>query len=130
MDERYGAVAAVLSRYFDGLYTSDTNVLAEVFHPAARYVCAVDGLVDLGMEEYFPIVDRRQSPASRDEPRRDRIAGIEFAGPVTAFARVHCAIGPKRFTDFLTLIFVGGRWQIIAKVFHYDLDDRPPAPDA
>lgn len=88
MDERYSAVVAVLSRYFDGLYDSDTGLLAEVFHPAARYVCAVDGLVDLGMDEYFPIVDRRPSPASRDQPRLDRIAGIEFAGPVTAFAQI------------------------------------------
>ncbi len=123
MNGRYEAVVAVLSRYFDGLYTSDTALLAEVFHPAARYICAVDGLVDLGMNEYFPIVDRRPSPASRDDPRKDRIAGIEFAGPVTAFARVHCAIGPKHFTDFLTLIFTDGRWRIIAKVFHYDLRD-------
>lgn len=125
MDERFAPVAAVLSRYFDGLYTSDTGLLAEVFHPAARYVCAVGGLVDLGMDEYLPMVDRRPSPESRDEPRRDRIAGIEFAGPVTAFARVHCSIGPKDFTDFLTLIFIEGRWRIIAKVFHYDLRDEP-----
>lgn len=122
MDARYPAVTEVLSRYFDGLYASDTAILADVFHPAARYVCAVDGLVDLGMDEYFPIVDRRPSPASRGEPRRDAIDEIQFAGPVTAFARVRCSIGPKDFTDFLTLIFTDGRWRIIAKVFHYDLN--------
>ena len=121
MDARYPAVTEVLSRYFDGLYASDTAILSEVFHPAARYVCAVEGLTDLGMEEYFPIVDRRPSPASRGEPRRDAIEAIQFAGPVTAFARVRCSIGPKDFTDFLTLIFTDGRWRIIAKVFHYDL---------
>lgn len=121
MDPRYGAVVEVLSRYFDGLHTSDTAILAEVFHPAARYVSAVDGLVDLGMDEYFPVVDRRPSPASRGEPRRDHIDGIAFAGPVTAFAQVRCSIGPKDFTDFLSLVFVDGRWRIIAKVFHYDL---------
>jgi 4-oxalocrotonate tautomerase len=73
------------------------------------------------MKDYFAIVDRRPSPASRDEPRRDRIGSLEFAGPVTSFARVECAIGPKFFTDFLTLIRVDGRWQIISKVFHYDI---------
>lgn len=25
------------------------------------------------------------------------------------------------FTDLLSLVFVDGRWQIIAKVFHYDI---------
>ena len=57
----------------------------------------------------------------------DRIVSIEFAGPATAFARVECAIAPKAFVDFLTLVRVEGRWQILAKVFHYELldDDAP-----
>ena len=41
---------------------------------------------------------------------------------MTALARVECSIGPKHFTDLLTLVHVGGRWQIIAKVFHFDLE--------
>jgi hypothetical protein len=122
MDTNFAAVAAVLGRYFDGLYYSDTALLRSVFHPRAHYVCATDGtLTHLGMDEYFPIVDRRPSPASRNEARADRIVAIEFAGPVTAFARVECAIGPKFFSDLLTFVFVEGRWQIVSKVFHFDL---------
>ena len=122
MDRRYANVVAVLTDYFDGLYESDTARLARVFHPQAQYVCASDGsLLQLTMAEYFPIVDRRASPASRGEPRRDAILSIEFAGSVTAFARAECSIGTKDFTDFLTLVFVEGRWQIIAKVFHFEL---------
>jgi 4-oxalocrotonate tautomerase len=124
MDERYQALTAVLSDYFDGLYHSDTARLARVFHPDARYVCATGGtLLHLGMDEYFPIVDRRPSPAGRNEPRADQIVSIEFAGPVTAFARVNCAIGERYFTDLLSFVFVEGRWQIIAKVFHYDVQN-------
>jgi hypothetical protein len=122
MSTPYEAVAKVLQTYFDGLYHSDTKRLGQVFHPKARYVCATeDKLVDLGMDEYFPIVDKRPSPASRNEPRADRIVSIEFAGPKTAFARVNCAIGPKRFTDFLSLVLEDGRWQIVSKNFHFDL---------
>ncbi|MGF1611243.1 MAG: nuclear transport factor 2 family protein [Kiloniellales bacterium] len=124
MDPRYAAVVELLQRYFDGLYHSDTILLRQVFHPQAIYACATDGkLLQLAMEPYFRLVDARPSPASRSEARSDRIASITFAGPVTAFAQVHCAIGPKRFTDFLSLIFLDGRWQIISKVFHYDLED-------
>jgi hypothetical protein len=32
---------------------------------------------------------------------------------------VHCAIGTQHFTDFLTLIRLDGRWQVMSKVFHY-----------
>ena len=121
-DPRHADVAAVMADYFDGLYGSDTSRLKSVFHPRASYVCATDGtLVCLTMDEYFAVVDRRPSPASRNERRVDRILSIEFAGPVTAFVRAECAIGPKFFTDLLTFIKLDGRWQIIAKVFHYDL---------
>jgi hypothetical protein len=122
MTPPFNAVTAVLNDYFDGLYGSDTQLLRRVFHPAALYACASDGkLSTLTMKEYFPIVDQRQSPASRLEVRRDEIISLEFAGPVSAFARVKCAIGRKHFTDFLTLLYLDDRWQIISKVFHYDL---------
>jgi hypothetical protein len=93
-----------------------------VFHPKAQYACATEGtLTHLGMDECFPLIDRRPSPASRGEARVDRILAIEFAGPVTALARVECAIGWKFFSDLPSLVLVDGRWQIIAKVFHFDL---------
>lgn len=121
-DNRFVAVTGVLELYFDGLYHSDTSILRQVFHPKAHYATATDGsILELDMPSYFPIVDKRPSPASRGEARADRILSIQFAGPVTAFAKVECAIGEKRFTDFLSLIFVDDRWQIIAKVFHYDI---------
>jgi len=130
MDDRFKAVAETLGTYFDGLYHSDTKRLAQVFHSRALYATAMEGANQNGgplvltMDDYFPVVDARPAPAARGEARRDRIVSIEFAGPVTAFARVNCAIGPRYFTDLLTLIFVDGRWQIIAKVFHYDLAEE------
>lgn len=123
MNPPFDAITVVLNDYFDGLYFSDTQRLRKVFHPSALYACATDGtLLTLQMEPYFAIVDQRPSPASRGDARRDRIVSIAFAGPVTALARVECAIAPKHFTDLLTLVCVDGRWQIISKVFHYELE--------
>lgn len=119
---RVSDIAAVLADYFDGLYFSDTQRLARVFHPQAVYACATEGaLTYRTMGEYFPIVAARPSPAGRGEPRADKIISIDFAGPVTAAARVECAIGERHFTDLLTLICLDGRWQIISKVFHFDI---------
>jgi hypothetical protein len=75
------------------------------------------------MAAYLPMVAARPSPASRGEARRERILSIEFAGAVTGFARVECAIGEKRFTDLLSFVKLDGRWRLIAKVFHFDLDE-------
>jgi hypothetical protein len=128
MDQRYNELVTALGIYFDGLYHSDIKRLGQVFHPKALYACATEGsLTYHTMDTYFPVVDKRPSPASRNEPRADRILSLEFAGPVTAFARVECAIGPKAFTDLLTFVKLDGRWQIMAKVFHFDLKADTPA---
>ena len=118
-------VCDLIGRYFDGLYRSDSELLAPVFHPAAVYATATEEpFVRLSMAEYLPIVAARESPESRGEVRTDAIESIEFAGPVTALARVKCSIGPKQFTDLLSLVRVDARWQIIAKVFHFDVTDE------
>jgi hypothetical protein len=128
MDPRFDALTRVLGLYFDGLHHSDVVRLGQVFHPEAHYACATDGdLVHMSMEAYLPMVAARASPASRGEARHDEIVSIQFAGPVTAMACVRCAIGPKRFTDFLSFVQVDGDWRIIAKVFHFDLVDEPAA---
>lgn len=122
MDPRYGDVTAALADYFDGLHHSDTKRLARIFHPGALYACATEGaLTRLTMEDYFPIVDQRPSPASRGEMRTDRIVAIEFAGPVTVLVRAECSIDRKQFTDLLSLVCLDGEWRIIAKVFHFDI---------
>jgi hypothetical protein len=122
LERDYDAVTALLSEYFDGLYHSDTKRLARVFHPQAIYVTPSDGtLLYLTMAEYFAVVDKRPAPASRGEARTDRIVSIEFGGSVTAVARVECSIAPQSFTDFLSLVKFDGRWHIMSKVFHYEV---------
>ena len=115
-------IRALLQDYFDGLYASDASRLGRVFHPSAMYACASSGTLQLlDMAAYLPMVAQHPSPASRGQVRADEIVSLEMAGPVTALARVHCTIAPKRFTDLLTLVRLDGRWQILAKVFHHDL---------
>jgi len=112
--------------YFDGLYRSDVEQLSRVFAPEARYVCATGGeVVNLGLDEYFPIVARREPPAARGEVRRDEIASITLAGDSAALVVAHCAIGERFFTDFLSFIRTADGWRIVAKVFHYDIQPSP-----
>jgi hypothetical protein len=127
--DAWPAVAALLRDYFDGLYFSDAQRLRRAFHPQAVYATATGGVpLVLRMPEYFALVEQRVSPASRGEARTDRIVSLELAGPVTALAKVQCSIEPKHFTDLLTLIHADGRWQIIAKVFHYEVAAGPGNP--
>lgn len=114
----FAAVTGVLEIYFDGLYHGDIERLGNAFHPKAIYATADETpLLYRTMDDYFPVVAKRVSPASRDEPRRDVIESIEFAGDNTAFARVRCSINTKDFIDFLTLVRTDGTWRIMSKIF-------------
>jgi Putative lumazine-binding len=111
-------IEKLLGEYFDALYTSDAELLSEVMHPKAIYASADEQpLLYRTMDEYLPIVAAREPPASRNEARQDAIVSISLAGDRTAVATVGCAIGSRRFVDFLSLVYVENRWQIIAKVF-------------
>lgn len=122
MQTTHPEIIQTIQAYFDALYYCDVDKLHQIFHPAANYYCATSGtLLHLTMQEYFPIVKQRVSPASRKEIRRDKIISITTSGPVTAFTHLQCAIADKYYDDFLSLICLDGRWQIISKVFHYEL---------
>lgn len=122
MQQQYDAVIDLLKQYYDALYRCDVSLLSNVFHPKAQYFTASDGeLLHLDMETYFPIVEQRISPASNGEPYGFSIDSIEFAGPVTAIARVRSSMFSKDFIDLLALIQLDGKWTIISKVFHYTL---------
>lgn len=114
-------IRTLLQAYFDGLYHGSPEELRGVFHPQALYATAASGeLLHLNLPDYLDVVARRATPASRGDQRQDRIDFIEVLGPHTAFAQVRCAMLGRHYIDLLSLIQVDGRWQVIAKVFHYD----------
>ena len=61
----------------------------------------------------------RRTAASRGYPRGDEIVTVSAASPTTAHARVKDMYLPKRFVNELSFIKIDGRWQIIAKVWHF-----------
>lgn len=120
MSSEVTAIEKVLQVYFDGLYEGDTKKLGEAFHPAAHLYSADQAgkAADLPRADWFKAVESRPSGKAKGSARADRIVSIDFAGPATAFAKVECQLPPRYFTDYLTLLKVDGRWQVISKSFH------------
>lgn len=118
-------IEQLIDEYFLSLYHADSQRLSKVLHRDALYATASDDeLLRLDMPTYFNIVDQREPAAKRKEPRDDRIVSIEFAGPKTAFVKYLCTLAGKSYIDFLTLVRDEGRWQIMSKIFHYELVDQ------
>jgi hypothetical protein len=110
-----------LQTYFDGLYEGDTAKLGSVFHDVSHLFSVTDGqLDDMSREQWFEMVRNRPSARSRDLPRRDWVVQIDRSSPTTAFAKVHCQIPPRYFTDYLTFVKLTKGWRIVSKTFHIE----------
>lgn len=112
-------IEQVLQTYFDGLYEGDTTKLAQAFHDVAHLFGVEDGkLTDMSRAQWFDLIRSRASAQSRDLKRHDWVVQIDRSGPNTAFAKVHCQIPPRYFTDYLTLTKLAGGWRIVSKTYH------------
>lgn len=123
-----GAIKAIektIATYLDGLYEGDTGKLADAFHENCHlYSVGQDGvLADVPRAKWFDIVKGRASPKSQGLKRTDRILSIDIAGSESALVKLECSIHPRYFTDYLTLLRFGPRWQIVSKTFRTDVKD-------
>ncbi len=118
MNENHAEIADALKPYFDGFYEGDVDKLKSIFHPSCHLYSALDAdLMDSDMEAVYGRVGNRVKPSERGDPKEDGIITIDQSGPECAFAKVMIALGDNRFTDYLTLLKLDGRWQIIGKTF-------------
>ncbi len=122
MQSEIAALEQAVQIYLDGLYEGDAAKLKQVFHPQSHLYSATEGKVaDLPAPDWFEAVSKRPSPKSQGKPRADKILSIDFNGPVHAFVKLNCAVPPRYFTDYLTFVKADGRWQVIAKAYHFDV---------
>ncbi len=120
MDASYAEIVTVLQDYFDGFYASDVEKLKGVFHPNCHLISATGGaLVDDAMDAVYARVAGRTPAAAENQKRLDRVLSIDKSGPEAALAKVQIAIGPRLYTDYLNLLRIDGRWQIISKIYTY-----------
>ena len=118
MSGSHGEIAAALTAYFDGLYEGDTDNLKTIFHPACHlYGELDDALSDSDMPTVYARVENRTKPSERGDPKEDGVIAIDQSGPKSAFAKVMIALGNNRYTDYLTLLKLEGRWRIVGKTF-------------
>ena len=112
------AIESVIWTYLDGLHEGDTEKLGAAFHPCAHlYGEDKGGVLDWPREHWFDMVRKRPSAKSQGLARHDRIVSIDQSGPGTAFVKVECALPPRFFVDYLTLIKTGDGWRVVAKAF-------------
>ena len=117
-------VRAPLEAYLRGHATGSADEFRPAFHPDAQLWGMRNGaLIRMTAEDY---VGRASGSPPADEAQRRRwIESIDVTGD-TAVAKIILDYPAVRFTDYMALSRIDGRWVIINKMFQAD----PKAPPA
>lgn len=114
--ENAAAVSVMLNNYFKGVYTGDTVLLRQVFHPAALVMGDIKGQPYFkSLAEYLYGVENRKSPFELNETFRMEIISIEIINSI-AIAKVHLPMFEFNYYDLLSLNKTGREWVIVNKL--------------
>lgn len=112
--------------YFKLLNDGDVATAQRLFHPSCALQHVVDGKIShITWADYIEILRKRESPLQRGEPVYGRVLSISRPTSTMALLEVLSAVQPRYFHDYLTLLREGGRWKIVAKVYHVLPGMRP-----
>jgi hypothetical protein len=112
------AIEATVRTYLDGLHEGNPEKLAMAFHPTSSLTYEQDGILRiLPRDEWLEAMRKRPSAESRGLAREDHILQIDQASQTMAFVKLECVIPPHFYTDYLSLLKIERKWQIVQKVF-------------
>lgn len=112
------AIEAMLYDYFDAMHTQDMEKFDRVFHKDVVLYSAQTG--ELNIRPYViyrEAVVNRESPQSKGEARNEKIIMIDEISDTAALAKVQLEMFGGVMQDYLNLIHIDGRWQIISKIW-------------
>jgi len=118
------AVRAPLEAYLRGHATGSADEFRPAFHPDAELWGMRNGaLIRMTAEDY--IGRASGSPPADEAQRRRWIESIDVTGD-TAVAKIILDYPAVRFTDYMALSRIDGRWVIVNKMFQAEAK-APPA---
>lgn len=108
-------VRAALDLYLQGHATGDGAYMTQAFHPDAKLFWIADGEVRQRTATEFA-AGFRGEPAPDEAKRARRIVSVEVTGDA-AIGVIELDYPTVKFIDYMSLLRVGDRWQIVNKTF-------------
>lgn len=113
-------IQELMTRYFEGLYQSDSQILRTVFHHDLTYVNGTAGTYEhMNLEAYMARIDARTSPASRGDERDEAVERITLKGDRIGLIEARMTMLGRNYQDLLTLIHTDDGWRVLTKVFSF-----------
>ena len=108
----------MLADYFDAMHTQDMEKFDRVFNENVVLYSAQSGELNIRPYDiYREAVVNRESPQSKGEARNEKILMIDEISDTAALAKVQLEMFGGVMQDYLSLIFINGKWQIISKIW-------------
>ena len=117
-DKEEEAVRAAIAHYFQGHATGNGAHFEKVFHPEAKLFWIRDGELNQRSSAGYIAGARGEPPADEDQRTR-RIAHIDITGNA-AVVKVELDYPNAFITDYMSMLKINGRWQIVNKTFTFD----------
>lgn len=113
-------IEAMMQTYMANLHDGDVSRIDDLFLPSCDLTCANDdgSIIHMTLDQYKELVGGRESPKSMGYPIYGHVVSIDQSGPNTALVKIDCAVQPKYFIDYLSLVKSGGQWKIASKVYY------------
>ena len=112
-----------LENYLQAQATGNGDFIRKAFHADARIMAYRDGkMTNLSVEEF---AGRFNGKAAEDEAKRKRtIESIDISGNA-AIAKIVLDYPTVKFTDYMSLLKIGGEWKIVNKSFFAEVKEQP-----
>jgi hypothetical protein len=111
------AIRQTVQYYFDGGKNRDSLTLRKAFHPDARMLFARDGkLVVVPIAEYIARVGGERLKHGEVDSTERKVVSVDIVGDA-AVAKLELKPPGALITDYMSLLKVDGRWQIVSKIF-------------
>lgn len=116
-DPEETAVREALQHYLNGHVTGSADEFRQAFHPRANLYFIRDGQFTERTSADYIAGAKGGGPAPDEVQRKRRIERVEVSG-TAAIAKIVLDYPDVVLTDYMSLLKVDGRWQIVAKIFH------------
>jgi len=111
------AIRAVIHLYVDGMAFANEAALKKAFDPRAAIIGNFNGAVEWISRDNFIAAILAEEPARPGTQPLMDIQTIDIEGDA-ASVKVVDEFAGLRFTDYLSLLKVDGRWAIASKLYH------------
>ncbi|WP_431321099.1 nuclear transport factor 2 family protein [Rhizobium sp. YTU87027] len=111
------AIEAVVHLYVEGMTFANEAALRKAFHPQCDIIGHYENAVEwLNREEFIAAIVAEGSAPPTTQPHMD-IQMLDVVGDA-ACVKVSDDFAGMRFTDYLSMLKIEGRWMIVNKLYY------------